>query len=114
MTIYPDRVKRGDPGGRNGCGPEVLGPDFANLLNSITGFSDQCDNHDLCYSNCEETKISCDNEFHDILLSQCNYWHDTLVKGVACKKVADILYNAVRQYGASAFDAAQSGCRLKK
>ena len=51
--LYRDRVKLGDYGETNLCGPK-WGKDGLNLLiTGINGFGDACNNHDKCYYDCQ-------------------------------------------------------------
>lgn len=100
-------MARGDPGTTNGCGPESLWPGIADVASFLTGFGDQCDNHDLCYNNCGETQTSCDEEFRDMMYSECNDFWDSQAGQDACKVVADGMYALVRDNGEDAYNGAQ-------
>ena len=109
MHIFPDRVSRGDPGTVNGCGPASDWDDINSVADFLTGFANQCNNHDLCYTNCSETKESCDDEFLDMMESECNDDWDFSSKD-PCKTVAYGMYSLVRDYGQDAFDASRGHC----
>lgn len=113
VTLYPDRVRRGDPGTTNGCGPASNWDGVNDVADFLTGFADQCNNHDLCYNSCEETQRDCDIEFRDLMYSQCNDVHDAVTLQELCKAVADGMYAIVREYGAESFEEGQIkfGCR---
>jgi secretory phospholipase A2 len=108
VYIFPNRVARGDPGTYNGCGPESLWPGITDAATYLTGFADQCNNHDLCYSSCGETQASCDEEFRDMLYSDCNDYWDSQGTKAACKSVADGMYLLVRNLGADAYVISQA------
>lgn len=106
VTIYPDRT--GDPGGTpNGCGPVTLWPGINSVADILSGFGDQCDNHDLCYGNCYESKKNCDLEFKSMMYSKCNDVWDTKDSKNLCKSVAYGMYKIVKDYGADAYNSAQ-------
>jgi hypothetical protein len=107
VTIYPDRT--GDA--TNGCGPASEWDDINEVANFLTGFEDQCNNHDLCYSDCLETQQNCDLEFKYMMYSKCNDSWDFSDK-ILCKSVADGMYALVRDLGATAYSRSQSnnGC----
>lgn len=92
VIIYPYRT---GPGSANGCGPASAWPGINQVASFITGFGDQCNNHDYCYNTCAETKLSCDNEFLNMMYSKCNKSWDTQDK-TTCKTVALGMYNLVR------------------
>lgn len=107
VTIYKDRSNH--PGTMNGCGPADLWSGITNVANFLTGFEDQCNNHDKCYNNCQETKSSCDLEFLYMMYSKCNDSWDFENKS-PCKTAADKMFELVRDRGESAFNEAQSEC----
>jgi hypothetical protein len=108
VYIFPNRVARGDPGTINGCGPASLWPGINDVANFLTGFADQCNNHDLCYNNCGETQAWCDEEFRDMMYSDCNDFWDSQSTKAACKAVADGMYALVRDHGSAAYVAARA------
>ena len=109
VTMYPDRVARGDPGQRNGCGPASDWDDLNVVVDFLTGFGNACNNHDLCYNNCFETKQSCDLELRDLMYSECNDSQDSNAGKAACKAAASTMYALVRDnsLGQERFDAGQ-------
>jgi Group XII secretory phospholipase A2 precursor (PLA2G12) len=108
LNIFPNRVARGDPGTTNGCGPESSWPGINDVATYLTGFGDQCNNHDLCYNKCGVTQASCDEEFRDMMISDCNDYWDSQSTKAACIAVANGMYGLVRDYGYSAFAVAQA------
>jgi hypothetical protein len=108
VYIFPNRKVRGDPGTTNGCGPASFWPGINNVADFLTGFAHQCNNHDLCYNNCGETQVSCDEEFRDMMYSACNDFWDSQTTKATCLVVADSMYALVRDYGSEAFDDAQA------
>jgi len=89
----------------NGCGPEFL-PGFINdMLDSITGFQDQCNRHDVCYSTCSRTREECDNEFKSLLEEMCGI-------DPFCALAADMAYNAVWTAGEDACKSSRTSCTM--
>jgi len=107
VKMYPDRVARGDPGSINGCGPASVWSGVRDVVTFLTGFEDECNNHDLCFNSCTETHESCDLEFLDLMVSNCHDNHDTDSLQSACIRVATEMFNVVRALGGPAFDDAQ-------
>lgn len=108
MAMYIDRVKRGDTGNANGCGPSSMGKFGTDVADALSGFENQCKNHDLCYESCTETKKTCDDEFRDMMVSQCNYKFDHKFVET-CWGNANVLDGMVRAFG----DDAYAGAREK-
>lgn len=112
ITMFVDRVKRGDPGTANGCGPSSAGKFGSAIGNALTGFEDQCKNHDLCYESCSETQQTCDDEFAAMMYSHCNNKWDHKTRG-ACYTKVETLYDAVDNFGKDSFDGARGNCRRR-
>lgn len=111
-TMFIDRVARGDPGNANGCGPSDMAKFGRNMADALSGFQNQCKNHDLCYESCKETQKTCDDEFGAMMYSKCNDSWD--IKTVAlCYAKAGSLYGAVREFGADAFAGSRDYCRRR-
>ena len=51
--LYRDRVKLGDYGETNLCGPQDGKDGYNLILTGINGFGDACNNHDKCYYDCQ-------------------------------------------------------------
>lgn len=112
IVMFVDRVKRGDDGNANGCGPSSVGKFGGNVANTLTGFEDACKNHDLCYESCPETQKTCDDEFAMMMTSKCNDKWDHKTLGACYSKVAT-LYGLVRQWGKDSFEGARDNCRRR-
>lgn len=109
IIMFIDRVERGDEGNANGCGPSSMSKFGRDVGNALTGFEDQCKNHDLCYESCKETQKTCDDEFAVMMYSKCNDKWDHKTVGACYSKVA-VLYAAVREAGKDSFDGARDHC----
>jgi Group XII secretory phospholipase A2 precursor (PLA2G12) len=108
VLIYPKRTT--PVGEANGCGAASFWPGINQIANFLTGFEDQCNNHDYCYSTCSETKIDCDLEFRDMMYSKCNKSWDTSDKSL-CKSVASQMFDLVRtSTGDDAYAASRKNC----
>lgn len=112
IRIYPDRVARGDAGSINGCGPASVWSGVRDVTTFLTGFGDECNNHDLCFNSCSETQNTCDNEFLDLMVSNCHDKYDTKSLQDACRAVAVGIFEVVQTLGGPAFEDAQQqfGC----
>jgi hypothetical protein len=106
VTIFPNRVERGDPGTVNGCGAENFPGGINEVIDFVTGFKNQCNNHDLCYNDCDESQENCDLEFKAMMYSECNEIWDTSKKS-HCKTAADGMYYMVNEHGSDAYKAGQ-------
>jgi hypothetical protein len=99
IYVYPERNCPNE----NGCGTKQFGEQIREGIDFLTGFNEQCDNHDCCYYDCDETKKSCDDEFRALMYSKCiDEWDAGTPLLVACKAVADVLYGVVDQFGSHA------------
>jgi hypothetical protein len=86
----------------NGCGPESFPSWLNDAATSVSGFADQCAAHDTCYSSCSVTRTQCDDEFLDDMEAVCaGSW--------TCLTLANLYYQAVDGFGASACIAARTG-----
>eukprot|EP00798_Chlamydomonas_sp_ICE-L_P000346 gene345-1723_t len=112
VTMYPDRVGRGDPGNTNGCGPAILPATLTDAFTRASGFGAYCNNHDLCNDNCREDKIDCDKEMRDLMYSSCNT-EGPLAKVLACKAVAKGIYELLIAAGQDAYNAAQAKAKCQ-
>ena len=74
----------------NGCGPGDI-PDFLiDAADSVSGFQDACNNHDVCYGNCGRSRAECDSEFLDDMNAECDAGSGFL--GPLCTTLADIVF----------------------
>lgn len=76
-----------------GCGPSALFPPWLmDIADSVSGFEDSCNIHDVCYAGCSKTRSQCDTEFKNNMYAQC--------KGVStCQLLANVFYTAVDKGG---------------
>jgi hypothetical protein len=86
----------------NGCGPKWASwvPEFS--------YGKCCDSHDICYSTCSRSRVSCDSAFLTCMIATCHSkykpWNP---KRYACDGGAGVYYRAVRgAAGAVAFGIA--------
>jgi hypothetical protein len=56
----------------NGCGPSILPDWLRDTFNSVSGFEDACNSHDVCYDNCGKSRAECEDEFRDDMYAQCD------------------------------------------
>uniref|UniRef100_A0A7S4RIW1 Phospholipase A2 domain-containing protein n=1 Tax=Ditylum brightwellii TaxID=49249 RepID=A0A7S4RIW1_9STRA len=79
-------------GNWNGCGQRELPGWIQHAADSISGFQDQCNLHDVCYSNCDKTRTQCENEFRKDMFGVCNGdW--------SCEFLADLFHTGVTELG---------------
>jgi len=84
-------------------------------------FTKACEDHDRCYSNCENTKEKCDDQFRKDMMKECD---DKVKAGVGsispslymeCVVIAEAYYVGVYILGGSAYDEAiKEKCPCKK
>lgn len=94
----------------NGCGTDATAKYIpqGNMLPA-------CNKHDLCYENCRDTKVNCDNRFASDMKAICSSkysgWKNAIKRGL-CYVQAGIYYLAVSKMGAKAYAAgmAKHGC----
>jgi len=95
-----------DPPEQNGCGASgsiIQAPSIS--------FEDCCNEHDLCYSDCSDTKKNCDDRFYECMFCSCSKEYDFFVSEAICEELACTYYQAVDEFGCSAYEAAQeNGC----
>ena len=107
VTVYPDRS--GFPGNTNGCGAESDWPVAAeDLSRFLPDLSKACDNRNLCYNNCQETKQDCDDEFRGLLTSRCEDINDLSTSKASCLEVAEDMYDYVLANGQAQYSASQA------
>ncbi|CAB9503340.1 expressed unknown protein [Seminavis robusta] len=110
IVVAPDRIKRGDVGDANGCGPAFFPATLNRLAEEKTGMGVGCSNHDYCYGNCKgETQKSCDDEARRIWRSECERKLNGETTKTICKEgLAEAMYMAVTSSaGTKAFKADQ-------
>jgi hypothetical protein len=78
-----------------GCGPSSLFPPWLmDIADSVSGFEDSCNIHDVCYGRCNNARSKCDSDFKRNMYAQC--------KGEStCQMLADVFYTAVDKGGLS-------------
>ena len=103
VTVKADKAFCGDVDW-TGCGAMPLFPPWLNdILDSVSGFEDSCNRHDVCYANCRTTRSYCDTEFQRNMYAKCNGRSN-------CRMLADIFYTAVVE-GGGKFCATDRGKR---
>jgi len=113
VTMFPDRVSRVGMGRANGCGPVMLWTGIDGINEYIKNFTAECNNHDLCFEKCGETRSGCDNEFKKMMHSKCNDNYKNSDSRTACKSVANGMYKVVKAGGRGAWRTSQSRARCK-
>ena len=124
VTLYRDRT--GDYGRDNGCGPEFAEKWGINhLVTDVTGFGEQCANHDICYSDCQiflakknakDAQEFCDKEMYEGMKSNCNANAGSLldIEQAACLRVALRIYQGLQALGGTmAYDKSPKNCPNK-
>ena len=119
LDLCPYRVNRGPMDGGDGlCGNAKTGTSGW-VLQTFHGMSFPdwgCRDHDFCYSNCREQKISCDFALLDGLTNGCNstfpewadsqgWWNGTF--RAQCKVLANAYFQAVLYRGFSSYQDSQ-------
>jgi hypothetical protein len=94
---------------QNGCGPEGFGGLVPELW-----FTSACNTHDICYGTLGASKSACDTQFYNNMRAICSsrypHWYQAVQRN-ACYASAWTYYQAVKQFGQSAFDNAQKHAR---
>ena len=92
----------------NGCGPCSGFPVVSNNPTGCadTSFLGPCNAHDDCYGTCGSDKTTCDENFWEELTGICSMAASDCV--AACTQNANIYYNAVSEWGQSAWASAQA------
>ncbi|MEW6079368.1 MAG: right-handed parallel beta-helix repeat-containing protein [Thermodesulfobacteriota bacterium] len=72
-------------------------------------FSDCCVAHDECYGTCGNSQRQCDDNFESCMLGSCSGITRPMRQSV-CRTWARRYANAVRRFGATAFNNAQEHC----
>lgn len=69
-----------------------------------------CNDHDICYGTCGNSKSECDNRFLQAMIDSCSR-NKTPNSYYACTQIAYIYYQAVNLLGGSAYlDAQDEAC----
>mmetsp|Transcript_25844 Transcript_25844/g.39097 ORF Transcript_25844/g.39097 Transcript_25844/m.39097 type:complete len:414 (-) Transcript_25844:133-1374(-) len=121
VTLYRDRS--GDYGHDNGCGPAITQYIGLNLVATfITGFGEQCTNHDKCYWDCKifldspnaaAAQEFCDKEMYEGMKSHCRSDHGYLpgIGEDVCLETADKIYKGLQATGSTlAYDKSDENC----
>ncbi len=92
----------------NGCGPEG-GVVSAIIPNRFMGanFKPACDDHDICYETCRQSKTYCDRRFLKLMRKECEDVYGSGLRRQWCKAQAVNYHIAVSQGGGDAYEAAQ-------
>ena len=94
---------------------EKLLPGSKDNPTGFSSFLEACNYHDICYSNCNKDKDTCDNEFYTKMLVAClnsvltikdRKKREKMHKG--CRKWAEIYYEAVSTGGTSSYKNRQN------
>ena len=91
VTVKADKAFCGDVNW-DGCGASEFPPWLRDILDSVGGFEDSCNRHDVCYRNCKTMRSQCDTEFKRNMYAKCNGRSN-------CQMLADIFYTAVDKAG---------------
>ena len=89
----------------NGCGPSFLPTFLIEILTDVSGFVNECNDHDVCYQDCTQLRSHCDNEFKYDMYAQCDQVQDGL-----CDFLADAYYTAVDLAGEDACIGGRDHC----
>jgi len=102
VTTTVDEAYCGEVG-YNGCGAASFPEWLREVADDVSGFSPQCNDHDICYSDCLVKRSECDNVFKTDMYTECG-------GSFFCEILADLFYTAVDVGGNSACRSARSGC----
>mgnify|MGYP002388047698 FL=1 len=92
-----------------GCG--AVGINITPILNSANAseITPCCIQHDACYSTCNISKSTCDNNFYTCMKNAC-----TKAASSVCFKYAKIFYEIVKRLGLLSYEISQAvSCRKK-
>ena len=96
----------------NGCGPaRGVVTWFSKPIGDKWKLTPSCNDHDICYGECNNNKATCDQAFIVSMLASChlNWINATDIQ--ACENRANIFYRAVDFLGGGPFeDAQQEDC----
>lgn len=93
----------GDPD-MNGCGTNLFNVDWY-----VEEFVYECDEHDMCYSTCDQSKTECDTIFCQGLNGVCmQTFSERYEQRRICLERAQLYCDAVLNFGYDAFTRAQS------
>ena len=95
----------------NGCGTK----DFRVDVSNYPGFVECCNNHDMCYDTCGESRQECDTTFKQCMLQVCKSDGDSgklRRKEVReCRSQADMMYGGVVALGCDIYlDSQKEAC----
>ena len=86
----------------NGCGPSNFP-----LTTPSDSFLECCNEHDICYETCGNSKIQCDLDFYECMFCSCDATYDDYYEQSVCEELACSYFQAVDQFGCSSFEAGQ-------
>ena len=90
--------------GGGGCGSYGIDIDAPFGANSC------CEQHDICYHTCTQSKESCDDAFDTCLENSCDDEDD--LEKVACRAQGELFYRAVMALGCGAYkDDQEEACQ---
>ena len=70
-------------------------------------FRSACARHDNCYDTFGVKQANCDDRFREDLLASCEHSR----RPRQCRRVSELMYKAVDQFGQKAFEQAQQAAR---
>lgn len=76
----------------NGCGASFFPDVLTDVADSVSGFKDSCNEHDVCYGNCSVTREDCEEQFKNNMYDECN-------GQFLCERLADLFYQGVTTVG---------------
>ncbi|EFC37002.1 predicted protein [Naegleria gruberi] len=92
----------------NGCGPSG---EFNHISDKI-GFTNCCNEHDICYTDCSKSKEQCDSEFTECLNGHCKTKKKK--EKDECSTTATMFSWGVNAFGCDAYTKSiQEACECK-
>ncbi len=103
-SFCPDEkrlVSNGKPISPNGCGPQQTSF-FTKVTNDMgnyfgSNFKDCCNEHDVCYGQCNHTQATCDKIFDKCMKNTCD--KKNFFSKIACRGMAETFYQLVHKQG---------------
>jgi hypothetical protein len=112
-SCQPGTTKKPKPGNvpsSNGCGPEggsiKIPQGYGNA-----DYTPACNNHDICYEDCQKPKSACDDDFYTGMKQACAAAYAGVLnslKRAGCYERAYVYYKAVSNFGDDAWIAGQN------
>lgn len=80
------------------------------------GFTECCNEHDLCYDTCNSNRDNCDEEFKECLNNACEFESiqrkRSNDKSMECKQLIELMHSGTVGLGCAAFKEAQRNACL--